>query len=48
MAGQKIDFEGLGDTAARDAALAQRRHNAKHAPGPDLSPEACACGQFGP
>jgi hypothetical protein len=48
VATARIDFKGLGDTAAEEAARAKLKQDAKHAPGPDLSQEACACGAFGP
>lgn len=52
MVGKAIDWKFAGDEAseqaAKDAARTQRIHDAKHAPGPDLSHQACACGAFGP
>ena len=48
MAARNIKIEGLGDWAAQESARAKIAHDAKHAPGPDLTAMACACGRFGP
>jgi hypothetical protein len=48
VAARGKDFKGLGELQLESMTLAQRRQAAKTAPGPDLSGQACACGEFGP
>ncbi len=49
MATRSLDLKSMGQVAREAEEAAQRAPDRRHAPGPDLSREACVdCGAFGP